>query len=419
MPRAGERALPYGIAHPLSHTRQWRRGVVQEVAPAGILDLGPGYIEPALLPVELVRDAYARALEEYGSAALGYGHNPGALPLRAQLAARATARGGHPCGPEHVVVTAGTSQALYLLATSLAARGDTVLVENLGYDLGQQIFRDCSLRPRRVAMDESGMLPEALDRALADDTPGGDGAPGRIAFVYLTPTHHNPTGATMPLERRRLLLQVAAEHAILVVEDDAYGELTLTDDPAPPPPLAALAGYRGVIRLGSFSKTLGPGLRLGWLETEPALAERIAAHGLFVSGGSLNHIASLAVSGLLADGGYDRHLGVLRARLRLRRDALMDVLRGAMDDRVLIRRPQGGFFLWLRCGLGLSEDDLLARAERAGVRIAAGSRFGLAHVPSVRLAFSFNEPSLLRRAARRLTTAWSSGTPGLRNGEEP
>jgi enduracididine biosynthesis enzyme MppQ len=418
MTSAGERALPYGIAHPLSHTRQWRRGVVQEVTPTGVLDLGPGYIEPALLPVGLIRNAYVRALEEYGSAALGYGHDPGALPLRAQLAARATTQGGHPCGPEHVIVTAGTSQALYLLATSLAAPGDTVLVEDLGYDLGQRIFRDCSLRPRRVAMDESGMLPDALHRALAD-APDGDGARGRTAFVYLTPTHHNPTGATMPLERRHRLLEVASEHGVLVVEDDAYGELALTDGPAPPHPLAALAGYRGVVRLCSFSKTLGPGLRLGWLLTEPSLARRIASHGLFVSGGSLNHITSLAVSGLLADGGYDRHLDALRARLRLRRDALVDVLQGAMGDRVRIRRPQGGFFLWLRCDLGLSEDDLLARAEGAGVRVAAGSRFGTTHVPSVRLAFSFNPPALLRRAARRLTTAWSSGMPGHQIGVKP
>lgn len=290
----------------------------------------------------MIRDAYARALEEYGSAALGYGHNPGALPLRAQLAARATAQGGRPCGPEHVVVTAGTSQALYLLATSLAAPGDTVLVEALGYDLGQRIFRDCALRPRRVAMDESGMLPDALDRALAEGAPDGAGARGRVAFVYLTPTHHNPTGATMPLERRHRLLQVAAERGVLVVEDDAYGELVLTDDPAPSPSLAALAGYRGVVRLCSFSKTLGPGLRLGWLVTDPALAERIASHGLFVSGGSLNHITSLAVSGLLADGGYDQHLGALRSLLRQRRDALVGALREATDDRIRIHRPQGG-----------------------------------------------------------------------------
>ena len=419
MSAAGEGTLPHGTARPLSHTRRWRRGVVQEVAPAGVLDLGPGYLEPALLPVGLVRDAYARALEEYGAAALGYGHDPGALPLRAELAARATVRGRSPCGPEHVVVTAGTSQALHLLATTLARPGDTVLVEGLGYDLGQRILGDCALRLRRVALDASGMVPEALRRAIAGTARGGEGGTGRTAFVYLTPTHHNPTGATMPLERRLRLLEVAAEHGVLVVEDDAYGELGLTDGPPAPPSLAALAGHRGVVRLGSFSKTLGPGLRLGWLVTEPALAERIASHGLFRSGGSLNHITSLAVAGLLSDGGYDRHLEMLRAGLRARRDALLDALREAADLPVRTSRPEGGFFLWLRCGTGLGEDELLARAERAGVRVTAGSRFGGTREPSVRLAYSFNPPPLLERAARRLTQAWSGGPPDRQIGGNP
>ncbi|MGV4925021.1 enduracididine biosynthesis enzyme MppQ [Streptomyces sp. BHT-5-2] len=396
----------------LPHTRQWRPGVVQEVAPADVLDLGPGYIEPALLPVPLLRDAYAQALAEYGAAALGYGHNPGAEPLRALLAARAAAADGRPCDPEQVVLTAGTSQALYLLATALAAPGDTVLTEELCYDLGRRIFRDCRLRPAPVAMDGSGMLPEALDEALARLAAEG----ARTAFVYLTPTHHNPVGHTMPTERRRRLLEVAARHDVLIVEDDAYAELPLDDDTAPPPSLASLAGYRGVVRLCSFSKTLGPGLRLGWLLADRALARRLVAHGLFVSGGSLNHTTSLAVATLLAGGAYDRHLTSFRARLRDRRDALVGALRRTAGERVELRVPQGGFFLWLRFGAGADESALLAGAARAGVGIAAGSRFGTTQEVGVRLAFSFNPPAVLEQAAQRLTTAWAGSMPEPRIG---
>ncbi|MGY1438148.1 aminotransferase class I/II-fold pyridoxal phosphate-dependent enzyme [Streptomyces reniochalinae] len=167
--------------------------------------------------------------------------------------------------------------------------------EELCYDLGRRIFRDCRLRLGTVTTDAAGMLPDALDHAL---TRAAD-ADARTAFVYLTPTHHNPTGRTMPTARRRSLLEVAARHELLIVEDDAYAELPLTEGRTPPPSLAALAGYRRVIRLCSFSKTLGPGLRVGWLLTDRALAVRLASHGLFVSGGSLNHTTSLAVSTLL------------------------------------------------------------------------------------------------------------------------
>ncbi|MFF8367286.1 enduracididine biosynthesis enzyme MppQ [Streptomyces lydicus] len=407
MTRLDQAGLPHGSASALSHIRQWRPGVVQEVAPAGVLDLGPGYIEPALLPVHLLKEAYGQALAEYGAAALGYGHDPGAQPLRALLAARAAAADGHPCDAEQVLLTSGTSQALYLLATSLAAPGDTVLAEELCYDLGRKIFRDCRLRLGTVGTDDSGMLPEALDHALTRAAAAGE----RIAFLYLTPTHHNPTGRTMPPARRRALLEVAARHDVLIVEDDAYAELSLDEGRTPPPSLAALAGYRGVVRLCSFSKTLGPGLRLGWLLTDRALAARLASHGLFVSGGSLNHTTSLAVSTLLASGAYDRHLTAFRAALRARRDALAGTLRATAGDRLELRTPQGGFFLWLRFKDGEDEPGLLDRAAGAGVRIAAGSRFGTARGTGVRLAFSFNPPALLEQAAQRLTTAWAGSAP--------
>ncbi|MER7150268.1 enduracididine biosynthesis enzyme MppQ [Streptomyces lydicus] len=407
MTRLDQAGLPHGSASALSHVRQWRPGVVQEVAPAGVLDLGPGYIEPALLPVHLLKEAYGQALAEYGAAALGYGHDPGAQPLRALLAARAAAADGHPCDAEQVLLTSGTSQALYLLATSLAAPGDTVLAEELCYDLGRQIFRDCRLRLGDVGTDDSGMLPEALDHALTRAAAAGE----RTAFIYLTPTHHNPTGRTMPPARRRALLEVAARHDVLIVEDDAYAELSLDEGRTPPPSLAALAGYRGVVRLCSFSKTLGPGLRLGWLLTDRALAARLASHGLFVSGGSLNHTTSLAVSTLLASGAYDRHLTAFRAALRARRDALAGTLRATAGDRLELRTPQGGFFLWLRFKDGEDEPGLLDRAAGAGVRIAAGSRFGTPRGTGVRLAYSFNPPALLEQAAQRLTTAWAGSAP--------
>lgn len=390
-------------AGPLSHARSWRLGVVQSVSPPGVFDLGPGYLEPGLLPVDLLRDAYAQALAEYGSAALGYGADRGALDLRSALADRAAKADGLSCEPGNVLVTAGTSQALQLIATTLAAPGDVVLVDQTCYDLGRLIFTDCGLRLREVPTDSSGMNPDALHEALADERAAGR----RVALVYLNPTFHNPTGLLVPTVRRHELLAVSARQDTLIIEDDAYAELSLHDNPTPPS-LAGIAGYRGVIRLGTFSKTLAPGLRLGWLLSGTEMIDRLAVHGMLKSGGCLNHTSALAAAVLLRTGDYDRHLNWLRARLRERRDALVTALPACLDEGFELDRPGGGFFVWLRAHHRQREADLVASARSAGVEVAAGSRFGSVPQPSVRLAYSFNSPVRLTAAVQRLATAWNA-----------
>lgn len=382
------------IADPLAHDRLWCAGTVQAVAPPGVVDLGPGYLDPALLPVSLLRDAYSSALSEFGSASLAYGENRGALSLRTALAARATASGGTGCTPEQLVITAGTSHMLHLLATAFAQPRSVVLIDSLCYDLGRRIFTDCGLRLREVPGDSAGMDPKALGEALRDTD--------LVAFIYQNPTFQNPTGLVVSAERRRELLAVAREHGTLIVEDDAYAELTL-DCPGPPSSLAELSGYRGVIRLLTFSKTLAPGLRLGWLQADRAVTERLVRRGLFASGGALNHTTSLAVLAMLRSGAYNRHLAWLRVQLRTRRDALTGALGESLSDRFGFVPPGGGFFLWLRCD-GAAEDDLLSAARRAGVRVTAGSQFGAAGFASIRLSYSLNGPAKLSDAARRLAT---------------
>ncbi|MEU3166755.1 aminotransferase class I/II-fold pyridoxal phosphate-dependent enzyme [Streptosporangium sp. NPDC006930] len=389
-------AGPAKAAGPLSHARLWRAGIVQSVSAPGVFDLGPGYLEPGLLPVDLLKAAYARAMEEYGSAALGYGDDRGALDLRAALADRAAVADGIACEPGNVLVTAGISHALQLIATTLAAPGSLVLVEETCYDLGRLILTDCGLRPREVRSDSEGMDPDALRDALAEE---------QAAFVYLNPTFHNPTGRVVPVERRRELLAVTARHGTPVIEDDAYAELNLDGKPTPPS-MAGLAGYHGVIRLRTFSKTLAPGLRLGWLLAGTPMIDRLAGHGLFRSGGCLNHTSALAMAALLRAGDYDRHLGWLRERLRERRDTLVDSLLAGLGDDFELDRPDGGFFVWLRALRRYRECDLLAAASGAGVEVAAGSRFGGTVRPAVRMAYSFNSPPRLAAAAQRLTTAW-------------
>lgn len=387
-------------AGPSSHDRQWRAGTVQAVSPPGTADLGPGYLEPGLLPVDLIGEAYARMVPEFGAAALSYGENRGALPFREAVADRTAALDGLSCAPENILVTAGSSHGLHLLGTALAAPGQQVLVERTGYDFGRAVLRDCGLVLGEVGIDADGIVPEALDKALS-------AAAGQVAFIVLTPTFHNPTGTVMSLQRRLAVLEVAARHQVLLVEDDAYAELDL-DGTGVPPSLASLAGQRGVVRLRTVSKVLGPGLRLGWLQADRTIIDRLASRGLLVSGGSANHTCSLAVAILLRDGGFDRHVDWLRRRLRDRRDALYEAITEQLHGLVEVRRPQGGFFLWLRAGQ--PETSLLGTALDAGVVVSAGSRFGLTETTAVRLSYSFNPPPLLRAAALRLAAAWKGAS---------
>jgi enduracididine biosynthesis enzyme MppQ len=370
----------------------WLPGVVQSPQPPGIVNLGLGYLDPGLLPVGLLRDAYVAALAEYGPAALAYGENQGPLPLRTALAARLGLT-----GPDHVVVTAGTSSMLGMLAARAPA-GGVVLADALSYDLGIGIFRERGLVVRRVPMDADGMDPAALDAMVAAER-------RPLAFVYLVPTFHNPTGLLVPEARRRELLDVAGRHGLLVVEDDAYADLALTEHPVPPS-VAALAGYRGVLRLGTFAKSLAPGLRLGWLAADAGTAAGWADSAVFVSGGGVNHLAAVAVTGLIESGRYDEHLRCLRDQLRDRRDVLVQTLRAGLPPVFRVTRPDGGFFVWVRLPDRCSERELVEAASRAGVPVAAGSRFG-AGGPAVRLAFTFHPRQRIADAASRLVAAWS------------
>lgn len=381
---------------PLAHDRFWRNGIVQTVAPADVTDLGPGYLDPDLLPVRMLRNAYRSAMAEFGSACLAYGDNRGTRLLRTELAASVLAGDGPACDPDQLVITAGTSHMLHLLATTFARPGATVLTDEICYDLGRRIFTDCGLRLRGVPGDSAGMDPLALGDALH--------ASGDVAFIYLNPTFQNPTGLVMPRGRRLALVATAQQHGALIVEDDAYAGIALDDSP-PPMSLAGLADGRGVIRLLTLSKSLAPGLRLGWLQAEHAVVERLISGGLFVSGGALNHTSSFALLAMLRSGDYDRHLAWLRAQLRARRDALAGGLRSGLSDRFEFVQPRGGFFLWLRCRTGGSEDELLSAADQACVSVAAGSRFGAADTPSIRLSYSLNGPAELSHAAGRLATA--------------
>ncbi len=375
----------------------------------GFVEFAFGEPDPSLLPVGLVRDAAAAALGAEGAAALSYGANEGPLSLRAAVARRIAAREDRDADAGEILITGGNSQALDQVVTMLTRPGDVVLVESPTYSLALGIVRDHPVGLAGVPLDGEGLDVDALEATLLQVRASGKTA----RLLYTIPTFHNPAGVSLPPERRRRLLAVAREHDLVVVEDDVYRELAY-DGPAPPP-LWALDAEAPVVRLGSFSKSLAPGLRLGWITARADLRERLAGAGMLESGGCTSQFSAHVVAALLEAGVYDEHVAKLRHAYAARRDALVAALREALPAGCRFTKPAGGFFVWVELPEGLTATALLPHAERHGVSFAPGSRFCTdGDDRGLRLAFSLYGEAALADGAGRLgrAIAAASGSRG-------
>jgi DNA-binding transcriptional MocR family regulator len=249
-----------------------------------------------------------------------------------------------------------------------------------------------------IPADGGGLRVDALAEAIAHFRR----ASRRPRLLYTVATFHNPTGISLQSERRAALVELAAAEGLLIVEDDVYRELSY-DGPAPPS-LWSLAPPGAVVRLGSFAKSLAPGVRLGWLTAGAATAGRIIGSGLLDSGGGVNHFTAMVVAQFCVSGRYDEQIARLRAAYGARRDALLAGLAAHLPDGCAWTYPGGGFFVWVRLPDRLDATALLPRAEAAGVAYIPGARFhtGGGGANTLRLAFSLYEPEDLVEAARRL-----------------
>ena len=364
----------------------------------GIIEFGWGHPDLALLPVDGLSRAAQAALERDGPLALSYGAEQGPVGLIEQLCARVGGVEGATPPTEQMMITGGTSQALDMLCTMLTQPGDVVLVESPVYHLALRIFRDHGLELVPVPTDEGGLRIDGLEDALAEL-----GRQGRRArWLYTVPTFNNPTGRTCGVERRRALAALAQHKGLVVLEDDAYYDLWY--DAPPPPPLYSLAPAGSVVRLGSFSKVLAPGLRLGWMLAAPEVVRCCAGSGMFDSGGGVNHFTAHVVAAFVRLGLLDGQVERLRASYRQRRDVLLDALASHLPEGCDWVRPGGGFFGWVRLPPGVDSDALLPVAESAGVAFVPGARFhaGGGGERYCRLAFTLLSIEDLDEGVRRL-----------------
>ena len=361
-----------------------------------MIELAFGEPDPALFPAAGLAAACGEALAE-GGEALSYGANAGPAELRRRLAERLTRLETRATGEDETLISGGNSQALEQLVTLFCRPGDVVLVERPTYSLALGILRDHPVVVEALTFDEEGVDVEALERRLVE----ARATDRTVRLLYTIPTFHNPTGISLAAARRRRLVEVAAAYGLLVVEDDVYRELWY--EGSAPPSLWSMAAPGTVLRLGSFAKTLAPGLRVGWLNAAPAQIERVAASGLNDSGGCPSQFAAVAVERFLAAGRYDPHVAELRAAYASRRDALAAALSERLPRGCGFSVPAGGFFIWVSLPAGLRAGELLPAAEAAGVSFVPAARSHLdGYDGALRLAFTLYGPGELTAAAARL-----------------
>ena len=377
--------------------------------PDGVIDLGWGHPSPRLHPVDAMATATQSALGQQSVVPLQYGAVQGFGPLLESLATYLSGQEAYAgeVSPASLFLTAGASQAIDLATTLFARPGDTVVVEEPTYYLIQQIFVDHGINVVGVPTDADGLDTDALaDMLAAGDIP-------HPRLLYTIPTYQNPNGSVLPLARRQRLIQLARQYGFVVLADEVYQLLHY--GPPPPPPMAMLDHAGGdadggcVISLGSFSKILSPGLRLGWVHAAPDVIRRFVDSGVAASGGGLNHFAATLAHAALELGLLPDNVAQLRRVYGQRHDDLARILRFELDGAVEFTPPGGGYFYWLTLRHGINTDALLPMAREAGVSYRPGTAFSSAggFTDALRVSFSLYETDELAEGIRRLASVIS------------
>ena len=370
----------------------------------GIISFAGGFPDSAMFDVEGIREASERVLREEPGAALQYGATEGYQPLREQLSAFMAAKGAPDVAPEGLIVTTGSQQALDLLGKTLISPGDKVIVEGPTFLATIQCFRLYGAQLIGAPIDGQGVQTDRLEQLIAEHRP---------KFVYLIPTFGNPSGATLSLERRRKVLELAVKYQTVVVEDDPYGDLYFGE--APPPSLLALSrevpGSREwLVHCGSLSKVLSPGLRVGWMIAPAALLAKATMCKQF-SDAHTSTFAQATAARYLQAGRMPATLARVRQVYAERAQAMGDALRRELGDAISFVPPQGGLFVWARltgAGGKVADGNVLAqRAIDKGVAFVPGTPFFCAEPDhaTLRLSFATADVDKIREGVARLAQA--------------
>lgn len=361
--------------------------------PRGALVLSSGMPDLRLVPAEALARALRRALLQQREAALGYGDPQGHPRLRAALAAMLAGHRGLPVTERDVVVTEGSQMGLDLVARALLRPGDVVAVEALGYAPAWTAFAQTGARLVGVTVDRGGLSIEALEALLAKE---------RVRMIYVTPHHQYPTTVTLSAERRLALLELARKHRVAVVEDDYDHEFHYEGRPVLP--LASADVHGVVLHVGTLSKVLAPGLRVGYVVAPAPVRPRLVAlRKHTVQQGVL--AMEMAVAELLEEGELQRHARRMRRVYARRREVLRDAVAASLPGTLTVQPSGGGMALWARATRGFDVEAWAVRCRAAGVWFSTGRRFAFDGRPraAVRIGFAARSEAELKEAVARIT----------------
>ncbi|HYR56889.1 MAG TPA: PLP-dependent aminotransferase family protein [Myxococcaceae bacterium] len=356
-----------------------------------IVSFAGGLPAPETFPVEALARAHAEVFAHDSAAALQYSTTEGHRPLREWIAARMRCRGIDAVA-DRVLITSGSQQGIDLVSRIFLDPGDAVVVENPCYLAALQTFGGFQARLIPVGSDDHGMCVDQVERVLKKERP---------KLIYVVSDFHNPKGTSLSLERREQLLGLSRRYGVPILEDDAYGELRYRGEEIPP--IASMDGDGSVIYLSTFSKTISPGVRIGWVV---ASEEVIAALTVAKQASDL-HTSTLmqhAVARMLVNFDYPGHLNRLRAIYGARCEAMLNALESYFPPTASWTHPEGGLFIWAELPKGVNGDDLLREALAEQVAFVPGTSF-FAHRPQenfIRLNFSNRPREMIDEGLRRL-----------------
>jgi len=360
-----------------------------------IVSLAGGMPNLSALPMEMFSDVVSKLVRENGQEALQYGSGQGHPKLREQIC-DIMALEGIRAHPDDVIVTTGSQQALDLISRIFIDPHDVVLVEAPSYVGALGTFQQYEAGVVHVEMDNDGLIPVRLREAISSTKASGK----RIKFLYLIPNYQNPGGVTLTPERRTEILDICREEKIFVVEDNPYGLLGFN---GPAPDAMRAEDSENVIYLGSFSKTIAPGFRVGWALVPQALKEKlvIAAESSILCP---SNFAQLAISGYLADQPWREQITEFCKLYKARRDAMQESLEQYFPEGVTWTNPEGGFYFWVTLPEGIDTKAMMPKAIAAKVAFVPGTAFyadGFGS-RSMRLSYCYPTPERIRDGVKAL-----------------